>query len=649
VSDFARPASKRLDQALDIPLTIGERAKIVIQLGSAMLAGALLTVGWIELKYGPPDLNNIAELIIALASCVVAAPIFWIAVRGLLTNDPNTLTEQLVALATLAAMMMGDFVTATIIPIIMNLGHFLEERSVLGAQAAIEGLRKLHARHAMLVTPEGEKEVDPQSVKTGDVLVVRPGDVVPADGDIIEGSSTIDQSSITGESTPEDVTKHDAVFAGSVNLTGLIKIRVTKTGEKTTLGRVVGLLREAEQSKTPALKLIEQYASYYVPIILSIAGVVLFVTRDMSRAVTVLVVGCPGALILAGPTAMVAALALASRLGILIKNTRFLESLGSVDTVILDKTGTVTLGQLELVDSQPMNGYDQTALFERALPCAAASRHPVSRAVVNAARHAKVSAPDLDSNIQVEEISGKGTRATGNGLVTMLGRREWLLEEGIEVPQNPQHLGPIVWVGQIDKANGGQQTHTIGCLLLADVARPEAKQAIHDLRELGLNRTVLLTGDRREVAEQIGKSLEFDEVVAEVLPQQKLDTVRKESEQGNSVMMVGDGVNDALALASGDVGIALGAAASDIALQSADVALMTNDLGRLPLTVRLARRTRLTIHQNILIGATISIVFVWLGSMGIFGPRIGGFLHFFGELLVILNSARILGFANTEK
>ncbi|OHB82861.1 MAG: hypothetical protein A2V98_21780 [Planctomycetes bacterium RBG_16_64_12] len=633
-----------MNHSLEVPLTVSERAKIVIQLGSALLATGLLAVGLIQKHFGPPELANIAELIMAMGACVVAIPIFWHALCGLLSNDSHTIIDQLVSLATLAALATGDFVTATLIPVIMAIGHFLEERSILGAQAAIEGLRILHAHKATLLTADGEREVEPSQLKKGDLVIVRPGDVIAADGQISEGLSAVDQSSITGESVPEDVGPNDNVYAGTVNLTGLLRVRVTRTGSQTALGRVVELLREAEQSKTPVLKLIEQYAGYYVPIILTIAGVVLFVTRDMSRAVAVLIVGCPGALVLAGPTAMIAALAAASRLGILIKNTRFLEALADVDTVVLDKTGTLTLGRLELLSVQPMNGHDEDELLRQAVACAVGSRHPVSRAIVRAAESAGIESELGGSGDQIEEVSGKGILATRNGEVKLLGRRDWLIEQGVNLPENPDHSGPIVWLGRIDRTAGGTTAQAVGCLLLADTPRPEAKQAILDLKTLGVERSVLLTGDRKEVAQLIGTALEMDEIIAEVLPEQKLRTVHAEREAGRSVMMVGDGVNDALALASGDVGVALGAVASDIALQSADVALMTNDLGRLPLCVQLARRTRGTIHQNVLIGAGISIAFVWLASVGFITPLFGAILHNLGEFFVIGNSARLLRF-----
>ena len=262
MTDLAAPASARLNQSLDVPLTVTERVRIVIQLGSAMLATGLLCVGLIEKHFGPPELDNVAELIMAVAALVVALPIFWRALRGLLSRDPHTIIAQLVTLATLAALASGFFVTATLIPVIMAIGHFLEERSILGAQAAIEGLRTLHAHKAHLLTADGEREVEPSELKKGDLLIVRPGDVIPADGEITEGLSAVDQSPVTGESVPEDLGPQDRVYAGTVNLTGLIRVRVTRTGTQTALGRVVELLRDAEQSKTPVLKLIERYAGY---------------------------------------------------------------------------------------------------------------------------------------------------------------------------------------------------------------------------------------------------------------------------------------------------------------------------------------------------------------------------------------------------
>ena len=458
---------------------------------------------------------------------------------------------------------------------------------------------------------------------------MRPGDVLPADGVITKGSSTVDQSSITGESLAEEVSPGMRLFAGSVNLTGVLEVTVTGVGATTALGRVLDLLRSAEQSKTPAVRLLEQYASYYVPIILMVAAVVLFISRDMSRAVAVLVVACPGAFVLAGPTAMIAALAAASRLGILIKNTKFLEVLADVDTVVLDKTGTVTLGHLEVVASRPNGAVGEADLMRAAAICAAGSKHPVSRAVVRSAAGAGL--PPTEAVESVEEQPGQGVVARAGGHLYSLGRGDWLSERGMQVPVNPEHAGAVVWVARDDAV--------LGCLLLADLPRPEALAAVNELRQLGLTRVVLLTGDRRHVAAQVARTLNIEHVVAEVLPEQKLQTVQAEKAAGRSVMVVGDGVNDALALASGDVGVAMGAMGSDVALKSADVALMTNDLARLPLAVKLSRRTRTTINQNLFIGAGSSVLMLALAGFGIVSPIVGAVLHNAGEIYILVNNS----------
>ena len=646
---FEKPISSRMHD-LDVPLTLMERFKIGVQLGSAMLAGGLLIVGLVEWKLF--DMEVVGNLIIAIASIIVSLPIFVTAIYGIFTRDADAhaMMEQLVALATLAAMMNQQFIVATLIPIIMNLGHFLEERSILGAQAAIDGLKTLQARNATLLGEDGSQtEVDPNTLKVNDLILVRPGDIIAADGEITEGTSTIDQSSITGESLPEDVTVGKNVFAGTINMTGVLNIRVTKTGEKTALGRVMELLQEAENAKTPVMKLIEKYATYYIPIILTIAGVVLFLTRDIDRAMAVLVVGCPGALVLAGPTAMIAALAAASKLGILIKNTRFLEALSNIDTVVLDKTGTVTIGHLQLSGMVLKDSANEKDLMVEALRCATGSRHPASKAIVKAAQDRDITMLTPPS-AAIQEVPGKGVVLKETSETTWLGRFGWLEEEGFDmtgcealIPEN--FIGTTVWLGRrITDDSGSTRNEVGGCFLMADRPRPEACDALQEMRDLGIERCVLLTGDRRATAEEIGKFLNMDQVIAEVLPSQKLDVVAQEKAAGRSVMMVGDGVNDAPALASGDVGIALGAVASDIALQSADIALMTNDLRRLPMTIRLSRATQMTIHVNIIVGLGMTFFFIWLASLGVINSLTSALLHNVGEAFVIINSARLLKF-----
>ncbi len=639
MSSLVPAASSHLERRLEAALTRGERLRIGLDLGSAMLAGGLLLVAFLFEWFGDASQRPLTELFKCVAALIVSVPIFGAAMRGVLTGETDDTIEQLVALAVLAALVSGEFTTAASIPLILNLGHFLEQRSALGAQAAIDGLQTLQGRTATLLTVTGEREVESTILRRDDVVVVRPGDVIPADGIVRKGASTVDQSSITGESLAEEVGPGTRLFAGSINLTGLLEVTVTGVGQKTALGRVLELLHSAEQSKTPAVRLVEQYAKYWVPSILTAAAVLLFLTHDMSRVVTLMVVACPGAFVLAGPTAMIAALAAASRLGILVKNTKFIEVLADVDTVVLDKTGTVTLGHFAIVTIRPYGGATDEELLRAAALCAAGSRHPVSRAIIRAASTAGLQLVEVSET--VEEMHGQGVIAIAGNSRCLLGRADWLRGQGLELPPIPDHEGAVVWVAR-DEA-------VLGYLLLADLPRPEARQAIAELRKLGLNRVILLTGDRQQAAAQVARLLDIENVIAEVLPEQKLQTVQSEKAMGHRVMVVGDGVNDALALASGDVGVAMGAMGSDVALKSADVALMANDLTRLPLAIRLSRQTRATISQNLIVGAASSALMLTLAALGIVSPIIGAVLHNAGEIFVIFNSARLLGFGRIQR
>ena len=648
------PTSKSLEQSLSATLSGSERLRLGASLATALLAIGLLAVGLVWRQLGIVEQRVIAETILAFASLIVLLPVLIEAAIGLVKPTTKTASAHLVTLGSLAAFAVGDFVTAALIPIVLTVGHFIEERSVLGARAAIDGLKSLQARVARLQRNGTEVEVDVATLRAGDRLVLRAGETIPADGDVQTGHSTIDQASITGESTPAEVGPGATVFAGTVNLTGLLRVTVTRTGDQTALGRVLHLLQDAEQSKTPVMRLIEQYAGYYVPLVLMIAAVTLFASRDLSRSIAVLVVGCPMALILAGPTAMVAALAAASRLGILIKNAKFLEVLGDVDTVVFDKTGTVTLGQLEVIGVESINDTLRDDVLSAAFACARHSWHPVSRAICRAFHPTRdIGSPTsgssrLDAKILISENEttvvtehpGQGIELTDGMRRLWLGQRDWLTSLGANLPKNPSHQGPLVWV--MESNDRAAVSIPLGCVLLSDQPRAEAHEVIAELKSLGVEHSVLLTGDRREVAERIGQALDVGQVIAEVLPEQKLEVIHRQSHEGRITLMVGDGINDALALAAADVGIALGAGGQDIAMRSADLVLMTNDLRRLPDAIRLSRKTRAVIHQNVLVGTAVSVTMLALAASGMISPIAGAALHHVGEFYVLLNSARLL-------
>ena len=636
MSTVSTPVSKRIQQDLDAGMTRGERLRLGLRIGTALAAGVLLFAAIVVDYLLPIEQKPISEALKAIAAILVLLPILREAVVGLLTGSTDAYSAQLVAIASLAALAVGDFVTAAIIPIILSVAFFLEERSVLGAQAAIEGLKSLQAKQAVRIGDDGtEREVNAEDLTPGDLVVVRPGDTIPADGQVIEGFSAIDQSTITGESTPQDVGPGAKLFAGTVNHNGLLRVEVTSAGNTSTLGKILDLLHDAEQSKTEVLRLIEGYAKYFVLGVLLIAGISLFLSRDISRAIAVLVVGCPGPFILAGPAAMVAALAAATRKGILIKNAKFLESLAEVDSVIFDKTGTVTVGQLEVVSLLP-NESDDSQLLAAAATCAGASQHPVSRAITAFAAGQSLTSLQESSNAQ--ELPGRGVTVDFEHGQWLLGRRSWLLESGFDLPDEPDHKGPIVWVS----ARDGSHNKCLGAILLADQAREDAKQVVVDLKQMGVLRTTLLTGDRKPVAEAIASEVGLDHVVAEVLPGHKRDVVRVEREAGYRVMVVGDGVNDAPALAESDIGAAMGAAGAEIALHSADIVLMTERLDRLPFALNLARRTRKTIHRNVIVGVGLTALMLAFASAGVISPIAGAIVQNVGELFVIVNSASLL-------
>ncbi len=639
------PAAAALDAAAyEVPLTAGEQREIAFQLGPLLAGAGLLGLGALY-RLWFPDQDAVASAIQAVAAVIVSLPIFKEGLQGFLARPPKDLTEQLVSIAILAAMATGDFVTATLVPLFLELGHLFEERSSRGARAAIDGIRKLSAQRATRIEriPVGEAEasageareveveVSPEDLALGDVFVVRPGEIIPADGRVLQGRSSVDQSPITGESL-----YGKPVYSGTINLDGLLRIETTGVGSQTVLGRVLELLREVETSKTPVLRLLERYASVYLPIVLAVAAVTLFWTGELSRAITVLIVACPCALVLAGPAAMVSAMTASTRQQILIKSAGFLETVAEVETLILDKTGTVTTGSLALNEIRTApGGVTDDEVLQAAATCGWGSLHPISRAAVDAAGRRGLAFARVDD---VTEIPGEGVIARDGVRTLRLGRQGWLSAQGLDFSGLGDVTGPGAWVARDDRV--------LGFVSLVDQPREEALEALELTRRLGIDRIVLLTGDREDVAERVSAALGFDDYVAEVLPEQKLDIVRQEQAGGRKVMMVGDGVNDALALSGADVGVAVGARISEVALGGADVALLSGDLGRIPLMLRLADFTRTTVIQNALLGTGFSVVMMALASIGVVNPLLGALMHNAGSLFVILNSSRILRFAD---
>jgi Cd2+/Zn2+-exporting ATPase len=588
--------------------------------------------------YDAPQVSSVFAL---AAAILLGAPLVAHALKHLFQGHMHM--DELVALAVVAAVAVGQYQEAGVIAFFMIISTLIETRTALGARASIESLIRLTPTRARRVAPDGtEEDVEARLIQPDDIIRVRPGDNIAADGIVLKGESTVNQANITGESLPVDKVVGDEVFNGTVNLSGALDIRVIKAGAETTLGRVQRLILDAERTRIPLMRLIDQYSAWYTPTILMLAGIVLFFKQadnGIERAITMLVVACPCALVLATPTAMVAALSCAARLGILVKNVVTLEGARNLTAVMFDKTGTLTTGELSVTQMRPAPDVEGSELLMAAASADQLSHHPNARALVSVAGKAKLK---LTRPEKFEEISGKGVSATIMGRGVLVGRSTFLADRGVDMSlltdpkfQEPEGVS-VLYVARDNKL--------IGWIGLEDRTRPEARQAIEELRGLGVRSLIMVTGDKWSVARRVASEMGATDVHAEVLPAQKLEIVDSLKRRRHRVAVIGDGVNDAPALAAGDLGIAMGAAGSDVAINSASIALMNNDLRRLPFLIRLSRKTAGIIWQNLLFGVGFIVVLLTLGAMGIINPMIAAAFHTVASAFVIFNSARLVRF-----
>jgi Zn2+/Cd2+-exporting ATPase len=578
--------------------------------------------------------------VIASASAFIGAiilgyPIVWTAVKDIRRNSLSI--NELVAIAVLAAFASGNYKTAGVVAFFMLMGEIIETRTAEGARASIESLIRLTPTKARRITADGEEEVAAQNLTVGDMIRIRPGDNVAADGVIVSGQGSLNQATITGESLPADKKPGDEVFAGTQNLTGVLEVKVSRAGHDTTLGRVRDLILAAEKTKLPIMKLVDQYMGFYTPLVLVIAALVWAFTRNLNDVISVIIFSCPCAFILATPTAMVAALSAAARLGILIKNVADIELAAKINAFVFDKTGTLTTGELAVSRLAPVNGTQPADLLRLAASAERYSNHPTAKALSQLAQEAGV---PLFEPKDFSETAGRGIKASVDGDAILVGRAQWLKDNHVKedfmksVDLNETEGWSLIFV-----ARGGQ---CIGWVGLQDQTRPEARESLVELKESGVRRVAMVTGDRQPVAMRVAKEIGCEEATGECLPQNKVDFVRTVRSKGYKVAVVGDGVNDAPALAAGDIGIAMGAAGSEVAIHSATIALMNNDLRRLPFLVKLSRSTRVVINQNFLFGVAFIIGGITLSALGLVPPAFAAALHTGGSLIVVFNSARLV-------
>ena len=598
------------------------------------ILGGLLTVNSFLLEWALPGQEFASRMSALFGAFILAMPIIMTAIKDLING--KVYMNELVALAILAALASADFQTAGIIAFFLLLTIIIETRTASGAQRSIEELIKLTPNTARRLEGDGNAEVEVQvtELKIGDRIRVRPGENFPVDARIIAGESTVNQASITGESLPVDKSVGDDVFAGTQNLTGLVDLEVTKVGEDTTLGKVKDMILQAEQSRTPVVRIIDRYAGYYTPTVLMLALITWYFSNgDMNRVITLMVISCPCAVVLATPTAVVAAVAVAARLGIFIKNVGHLELAGKITAFVFDKTGTLTDGLLSVVKLNPFGEVSPAELLKVAASAEQYSNHPTAIALQKLAAEATL---DLDPATDFQETPGKGVSAKIDGVVCMIGRAKWLEEHGVRLPE--KHDADTEGMSVMYVVRDGRMLGWIG---LKDKLRREAPAMIADLRRLGVRFIAMVTGDRESVAESVAAQLQIDEYKSECLPEGKVEFVERVKESAR-VAVVGDGVNDAPALAAGDLGIAMGAIGSDVAINSASIALMTNDLRRIPMLVFLSRKSRMIINQNLVFGMLFVFGGMLLSVFGWMTPIWAAVLHAGSTLIIIFNSARLV-------
>ena len=570
-----------------------------------------------------------------IGAVILGYPIIWTAIKDL-RNGALT-TNELVSLAVIASFASGHYQEAGVVAFFMLMGQIIETRTAEGARASIESLIKLTPTKARRLQGGQEQEVAVRELAVGDVIRVRPGDNVAADGLILNGQGSFNQANITGESLPVDKKPGDEVFAGTVNLTGVLKIRVTRAGRVTTLGKVRDLILAAEKTRLPIMRIVDQYMGFYTPLVLVIGALVWAVTKDLSRVISVFIVSCPCAFVLATPTAMVAALSAAARLGILIKNVGDIELAAKINAFVFDKTGTLTTGRLAVSRLAPLGETTPAELLRVAASAEKYSNHPTAKALAQLAQEAGV---PLAEPADFSEAAGRGIKAKVDGAVVVIGRAQWLKDNGVAedflktVDLNETEGFSLVFVGR----NG----RCLGWVGLQDQTRAEAREALAELKQCGVRRIAMVSGDRQPVAARVAAEIGCEEVVGECLPQNKVEFVRQTRAKGYRVAVVGDGVNDAPALAAGDLGIAMGAAGSEVAIHSATIALMNNDLRRLPFLVRLSRQTRRVINQNFLLGVIFVIGGLVLAALKYINPIVAAVMHVAGSLMVVFNSFRLV-------
>ena len=567
-------------------------------------------------------------------------PLLYLAISRIIVNEGMSKISSalLISIAMIASIVIGELFAAGEVAFIMSIGAILEEKTVNKAKKGLQDIISLTPQEGRILSVDGnEKTVPIEQVKKGDILRVLPGEVIPVDGEIVSGNSSVDQAIMTGESLPIDKSVGDCVFCGTINRFGSVDLKATRVGADSSLQKLIRMVQEADNNKAPMQRLVDRWAAWLVPLVLVIAIVTYLITEgNIIRAVTILVVFCPCALALATPTSIMAAIGQATKHGVIIKSGDALERMGKANTIAFDKTGTLTNGNLVVTDVFSfIEELDTKQFVQIAASAEARSEHPLAKAIITYAKEQKIELVQADDFFM---IPGKGITAKINDELLSCGNMEFVKEQHIHIDETG--LIPLNQLRQQGKAIVfvAKEKQLIGAIALSDTLRSAAKEMIQELRQMQTE-AVLLTGDHTQTANYFSEQVGIVEVHGELLPSQKVEHIQLLQKQGRYICMIGDGVNDAPAFKTADVSVAMGSMGGDIAIDAADIALMGDDISKIPYLKKLSHATLKLIKMNITLSMAINFVAVGLSVLGILNPITGALVHNAGSVLVVLNAA----------
>lgn len=569
---------------------------------------------------------------------ICGIPLLYLSIWRLVHNIgiSKISSALLICIAMIAAIAIGDLFAAGEVSFIMALGAILEDKTTDRAKKGLKKLISLTPQQGRKIENNKEIIIKAEEIKKDDILRVLPGETIPVDGIIVAGNTSIDQSIMTGESLPVDKEIGDTVFCGTLNCFGSVDMKAIKVGEDSSLQKLIRMVQEAENKKAPMARITDTWASWLVPVALLIAIIAYLVTGNIVRAVTVLVVFCPCALVLATPTAIMAAIGQATKHGVIIKSGEALEKMGKVDTITFDKTGTLTLGKLEVTDIVSFsNDYSEETLLSLVASAESRSEHPLGKAIVAYAKNQRI---EIKEAFDFYMDTGKGIYANVDNKNLICGNEKYLKENGIVILDDVKKaLDKFRAQGKASILSSINGT-CVGIISLSDILRPTAKDMVKQLKDMDTN-VVLLTGDNQKTADYFANKVGIMNVKADLLPAEKVENIQKLQEKAKNVCMIGDGVNDAPALKIANVGVAMGSMGSDIAVEAADIALMSDDISKIPYLKRLSNATVKTIKFSIFLSLVINFIAIILSLFGVLTPTTGALVHNAGSVFVVLIAA----------